>query len=155
MEICAAIAARRCGFAGGQLIELFDTVLGITRPALGWLVLRAWVEAGYIDEAVNVSWRARRYFARSPRLVVRAEGGDVRARVVGLSPAVLINRLRVRAEALGGMVAQCPSWSPWVAGPWEVRGIEAAQLSALVRELGLAEPLCAGFLHAHPADREA
>jgi hypothetical protein len=142
-EICAAIAARRCGFTEGELVELFGAVLKIKRHALIRLVLRAWVEAGYLDEAIDVSWRARRYFACSPRLVLRAEGGQVLARVVGLSPAVLLNHLRARVEQLGGTVVQYSSLSQWVDGPWEVCGLGAAQFSELASELRLGEPLWA------------
>lgn len=137
-EICAAAAARRCGFPPTELIELFVSVLGLQQQrAFATLTVRAWVEAGLLDEAVDVAWCARRYFARRPRLVVGFEADQPFARVVGLAPAMLINRFRTRAVALGGRVSQCPSWSPWVTGPWEVRGLESAQLSLLANELEL------------------
>ena len=127
-EICAAIGTRRCGFTESELVELFGAVLKITRASLIRLVLRAWVEAGHLDEAIEASWRARRYFPRNPRLVLHSKGSEVLARVVGLSPAVLISRLRAEVEHLGGTLVQCSSLSQWINGPWEVRGLGTAQL---------------------------
>jgi hypothetical protein len=139
-EICAAIAARRSGFPESEIIELFGSVLEIANPVLTRFVLRSWVEAGVLDETVSISWRARRYFARQPRLVLRSEG-NLRARLVGLAPTVLLKRLRSAVDAVGGTTAQCASASRWVAGPWEIRGLQAEQLNVLAHELGLGELL--------------
>jgi hypothetical protein len=140
-EICVAIANRRCGFAEGDLLELFKTVLGIAEVSVVRQVLRAWVEAGHFDCAVSLTWRARRYFARDPRLVAVADSSGVRARLVGLSPAMLTHRLREYATKLGGETRQYPSWSTWIQGPWEVRGLSLVQAQELSHNLGLGEML--------------
>lgn len=142
-EICAAIANRRCGFADQELFELFRTVLGLEDMRLVRPVIRSWVEAGHFDDAVSLSWRTRRFLARHPRLVVRTHSAGLRARLAGLSPRVLVNRLRGRAEAMGGQVGQCASASRWLAGPWEICGLDLEPLRLLCGELCLGEPVWA------------
>lgn len=138
-EICAATCNRRRGFAESEWIELFGKVFAVADRTLARLALRAWVEAGHFDQAVDESWRTRRLFARRPRLVASRDATGLRARLVGLAPAVLINQLRRRVAKTGGQVYQCASASPWVAGPWEIRGLDGAVLENLTQELTLAD----------------
>jgi hypothetical protein len=137
IEICAAISVRRSGFGESEIIELFSKVLEIKSRSLVRLVLRSWVEAGYLDEALNCSWRSRRYFARQPRLALRIRNGQILARLLGLAPSVLIKQLRRRVESAGGKLTKCSHTSPWILKPTEISGLTQSQLNAISNEVGI------------------
>lgn len=141
-EICAARCLRRRDFSESEWYELFERVFENRDVRLRRLVLRAWIEAGLFDQAVDAGWRSRRLFARKPRLAVSFEGTVVKGRLVGLVPTVLINRLRLEVVTAGGNMGQHPSASCWVAGAWEIRGLDYDALERITRNLSMEELFC-------------
>lgn len=138
-EICAARCNRRRDFSEAEWIELFERLFGAPNRVLARLALRAWVEAGLFDHAIDQAWRTQRLFARKPRFAISSDVFGNKARVIGLVPSMLVNLLRQSVHAAGGTLEQRSSASPWVAGPWEVRGLDSAKLQNLTRQLSLAD----------------
>lgn len=137
VEALAALAARRKGLAEAEVLTLLAKQVGVDDYSLGWDVLRAWVEAGYLDTLIRRRWRGRVYFARAPRLVVTCL--DPRPIVVlhGLAPS----QLRAHARSVFGDLGSSPvptfSMSPLVGAPpsWEVESLDAAASAAVALAL--------------------
>jgi hypothetical protein len=138
-EICAARCNRRRDFSEAEWIELFEKLFGAPNRVLARIVLRAWVEAGLFDHAIDQAWRTQRLFARKPRLAISRDVSGERARVIGLVPSMLVSLLRQGVQTAGGTLEQRPSASPWVVGAWEIRGLDLPELQILTRNLSLAD----------------
>ena len=114
-EILAAISLSRSKIAEWEILNWIRAALGID-GALLWDVLRAWVEAGFVDCHVFRRWRMKAYFARCPRLVAfRKQGaGTIHAVVQGLSTTALIRELERIAAREGAAIATKRASSPWL-----------------------------------------
>lgn len=138
-EICAARCTRRRDFSESEWIEVFGKVFDVQSTRLARWVLRAWVEAGLFDQGIDAAWRSRRLFARSPRFALSRDTGGLKARLIGLAPAMLVNRLRQQVAEAGGNMVQRPSASSWVAGAWEIRGLEREVFEGIAQDLSMAD----------------
>lgn len=138
VEALAALATNRKGLGEAEVLDLLDQVVGIGEGRLMWDVLRAWVEAGYLDVLTRRRWRGRVYFARRPCLVVTRQEPCPMLTLHGLAPY----RLRVRARSLFASLGATPidtlSVSRTVGAPpaWVVESHSVASIAAEALELG-------------------
>lgn len=78
------------------------------------LIIRAWQEAGLLDELVNVRWSGRKLLAVPPHFKVFRVTSGIRATFCGLSLTVTATELASIAVGMGMTVASVESCSPFV-----------------------------------------
>jgi hypothetical protein len=138
VEAVAASALQRQGIGEFETLELVQTVLGVDRWPQTWAVLRAWVEAGYIDSFIRRKWRGRVYFARRPRLVVINDSEGPRVVLHGLAPGRLRALARSKFAALGAINLEGRTFCPFIGSPqaWRIDSATLADMVAKELELG-------------------
>lgn len=138
VEALAALAANRKGLGEGEVLDLLARLVGVDDGPPAWDVIRAWVEAGYLDVLSRRRWRGRVYFARRPRLVVtRLEPRPVVV-LHGLAPYRLRARARSVLRDLGATPIAAYSVSRLVGAPqsWLVESLAGAATAADLLDLG-------------------
>ena len=109
----AAVSNNQVGLERRWLTALLCKALG-TEPSFSPLIVRAWQEAGLLDELVNVRWSGRKLLAIPPHLEVFHVSSGVRATLCGLSLATTATELGSVAVGMGMTVAIVESCSPFV-----------------------------------------
>jgi hypothetical protein len=139
-EALAALSANRKGLVEAELLELFARVLGVADRLLTWDIVRAWIEAGYLDLLSRRAWRGRVYFARRPRLVIARPERHPVVVLHGLAPYRLRQRAHDVLSGLGASQILTHSVSTFVGAPpaWVVEDVEMA--AAAADELSLDRP---------------
>lgn len=132
IEALAALAASRRGLGEGELADILEKTISYAADFPRWSVIRAWLEAGYLDCFTRRHWRGRVYFARRPRFIVVAEEGlDGATRVVlqGLAPYRLRSVVRRALSGGGGTLLGPASLSQFVPPPlsWAFQSLKDAR----------------------------
>jgi hypothetical protein len=114
-EVIAALSLSRSKIAERDILHWTQAVLGID-DSLVWDVVRAWVEAGFIDCYIFRRWRMKAYFARRPRFIAFRYTGErtIRAVLQGLSTAALLRELERSAARESAAVFTKSARSPWL-----------------------------------------
>lgn len=139
VEALAAISASRKGIGEAELIEILGKVIPDANGFAVWGIVRAWLEAGYVDCLTRRRWHGRVYFARQPRLVLMPDDSSrsIRAVLHGLSPY----RLRAAARDLfargGATPAPAASLSRFVPAPLSWRLESAEHAREVAKNLGI------------------
>jgi hypothetical protein len=139
VEALASIALRKQGVAEADFLRIMQAVGVLTPGVPTWDVVRAWVEAGYVDVLTNPRWRGRTYFARRPRLVaIPSTDGSVRVVLHGLASRATRHRVRNEFARAGIAQAAIASLSPYVPVPlvWRMDS-DLARIDELARGVGL------------------
>lgn len=141
VEAVAAISVARKGIAESELVELLQKILRAEGGRGVWDVVRAWLEAGFLDVFSRRHWRGRVYFARRPRLVFL--DGEFGSRVVlhGLAPYRLRTLARKVFAEIGAVPLGVRSFSREVGVPltWTVESIVSAEAAVQRLALGALE----------------
>ena len=139
MEICGGLAMRRRGLPEVEFLELIQKTLTVERYHV-WDVVRAWIEAGYLDQLMYKKWRRTEYYARRPQLKLSHNGQLVRGALTGLTTSVLLNRVDLELQAKGAKKLETFSFSKWLPPipMWEAQ--DARPFEEACRILALGEP---------------
>jgi hypothetical protein len=142
IEVIAALGSNRQGIGEGELLDWFEKVLSAGRQAPVWDVVRAWVEAGYLDARTRTTWRGRVYFARAPRLVSLRIPGGTKLVLTGLAPMDVRLRVQRSAAARGAEPLNALTASSWVPPlpSWSLSSSAVADLISTDTGVPLARP---------------
>jgi hypothetical protein len=137
VEALAAICASRKGIAESEFLELLESMLQVEAGPEIWDVVRAWLEAGYVDALSRRHWRGRFYFARRPRLVITRNDSDTYVVLHGLAPHSLRARAATTLDRMGATPVPFRVVSRTVGAPqtWSIASTALAEIAAA--ELGL------------------
>jgi len=108
-----AISNRQVGLDRRRFTAFLCETLSIDQFASP-LIVRAWQEAGLLDELVNVRWSGRKLLAVPPHFQVFRVTSGFRATFCGLSLAVTGRELASKAVGMGMTVSSVESLSPFV-----------------------------------------
>jgi len=121
----AVCTASPQGWSEAQLIPLVQAVL--PDPRMVWDMLRSLAEAGWIEPYVSLSWRARRWRLRGPRLIQIASHCVL---VDGAVGARSRRKLTSAASACGGEVEIRDGISQFAPSTIIVHGVSCSSLAA-------------------------
>lgn len=139
MEIYGGLAMRRRGLPEAEFLEFLQKTLTVDRYRL-WDVVRAWVEAGYLDRLMSRNWQRTEYFPRIPRFVLDQNGSQVRGALPGLATSSLRRRVDVDLLERGAKRIETLSFSEWLPPipMWVAQ--DAKAFEEVSRSLALEEP---------------
>jgi hypothetical protein len=117
-RLIAALAAsgvQRSAIAEAELLRLTELAFDLEGQwELRFALLRAWVEAGVLEQVSDFQWSGRRYIVRRPRLVLYRLGAALHAAVMGLATPAVHARIEKLAHARGAHLDGRCSVSEWV-----------------------------------------
>jgi hypothetical protein len=145
IEVLAAIGSNRQGLGEGDLLGWFERMLGAELQSRIWDVVRAWMEAGYLDARTRATWRGRVYFPREPRLVAVPESNAIRLVLTGLAASDIRTRVHRAAAARGAHPVRGAAASNWVSPLPSWKLLSAASAAPIAAEVGLSLTSPAGL----------
>ena len=122
VDAIAALSTERRGLAYRLLSDLFSQLLGHEDFGLIRQLIRAWTEAGLIDEVRHAVSGRTTFLARRPRLVLLRRGPAVDATLVGLVPPVTRRQFADAATRLGLPIRELRASNRWQPTILRVRG---------------------------------
>jgi hypothetical protein len=141
VECCAGMACSKTGIPESEFIERVRAHFRLDEGSpLAWDIVRGWTEAGAFDRTVYLRWRGRKYFARTPQLVLWRERARVHGTLVGLVPSSTRNLVVAVAERLGAHPLPARTRSSWIPPALRWSADFADTFHAIVREAYLNEP---------------
>ena len=139
-----AISNRQAGFDRRRFTALICETLGV-EPSASASIVRAWQEAGLVDEVVNVRWSGRKLFAVPPHFQAFRTTSGIRGTFCGLWLAITSSELSSLASRAGMTVASVPACSPYLPKMISVQADTLDQITGLAAHLRLP-------VHRLPAD---
>jgi hypothetical protein len=122
VDAIAALSAERRGLVYRVLSDLFAQLLGHEDLGLIRQLIRAWTEAGLIDEVRHAVSGRTTFVARRPRFVLLRRGPEVDATLVGLVTPVTRRHLTDAATRLGLPIRELGAGNVWQPTILRVRG---------------------------------
>ena len=138
----ASISENRRGIPEHRIVELMSSRLKLAGSSR-WNVLRAWVEAGYLDVLTDARWRSRVYFAKQPRLTLTRGTNDLTASLTGLVPRFVSQRFEEVCRFSGLSSTYKGSDSRFVPSMYECVVPDTATAILVASELEIGEPVAA------------
>jgi len=131
-----AISNRQAGLDRRRFTAFLCETLAV-EPVASPLIVRAWQEAGLLDELVNVRWSGRKLLAVPPHFKVFRVASGIRATFCGLSLAITASELTSNAVGMGMTVSSVESCSPFVPKTITVQADSLDQITQLAAQLRL------------------
>jgi hypothetical protein len=128
-----AISNRQVGLDRRRFTALLCETLAV-EPSASSLIVRAWQEAGLLDELVNVRWSGRKLLAVPPHFKVFRVTSGIRATLCGLSLAVTSTELASIAVGMGMTAASVEPSSPFVPKTTIVQADSLDQIAQLAAQ---------------------
>jgi hypothetical protein len=138
----ASISENRRGIPENKIVELMSSRLKLT-GSLRWNVLRAWVEAGYLDVLTDARWRSRVYFAIQPRLTLTRSTNGLTASLTGLVPRFVSQRFEEVCRLSGFTSSSKGNDSRFVPSMYQCAVPDMATATLVASELEIGEPVIA------------
>jgi hypothetical protein len=131
-----AISNRQVGLDRRRFTAFLCETLAV-EPVASPLIVRAWQEAGLLDELVNVRWSGRKLLAVPPHFKVFHVTSGFRATFCGLSLDVTTRELASKAVGVGMTVSRVEACSPFVPKTIIVQADSLDQITQLATQLRL------------------
>jgi len=133
-DAIAALSTERRGIGYHVLSDLFAQLLGHQDVGLIRQLIRAWTEAGLVDEVRHAVSGRTTFLARRPRFVLVRRGPDVDATLVGLVTPVTRRHFADATGRLGLPVRELSAGNPWQPTIARIRG-ESEQIKQLANAM--------------------
>ena len=132
-------AVQRSAIGEPEIMRLIGLAFDLdSRWSLRFALLRAWIEAGVLEEASCFRWSWRNYVVRPPRLVLHRLGSTLRAAVVGLIVPAVRAQLKQLAQAHKVELENRCSLSEWAPAVPLLTPLSIETADAIAHECGFA-----------------